>query len=80
MVFVVTIGLFSAIIPAYYDSLVSFSDPEHDAATVRANLEAAGVSIERFATYLLGISVGSAVVWVVVGTLIFWRRSDNWIA
>jgi hypothetical protein len=80
VVFVVTIGLFSAIIPAYYDSLVSFSDPEHDTATVRANLEAAGVSIERFATYLLGISVASAVVWVVVGTLIFWRRSDNWIA
>ena len=80
MVFVVTIGLFSANIPAYYDSLVSFSDPNLDTATVRANLEAADVSIQRFATYLLGISVASAVVWVVVGTLIFWRRSDSWIA
>jgi signal transduction histidine kinase len=80
VVFVVTIGLFSANIPAYYDSLVSFSDPQLDTATVRANLEAADISIERFATYLLGISVASAVVWVVVGTLIFWRRSDNWMA
>jgi hypothetical protein len=80
VVFAVTIGLFSANIPAYYDSLVSFSDPELDTATVRANLEAADVSIQRFATYLLGISVASAVVWVVVGTLIFWRRSDSWIA
>ena len=80
VVFVVTMGLFSANIPAYYDSLISFSAPELDAVTVRANLEAADVSIERYATYLLGISVASALVWVVVGTVIFWRRSDNWIA
>ena len=37
VVFVVTIGLFSANIPAYYHSLVSFSDPELDSASVRAN-------------------------------------------
>jgi signal transduction histidine kinase len=80
VVFVVTIGLFSANIPAYYDSLISFSDPKLDTTSVRANLEAADVSIQRIATYLLGISVASAVVWVVVGTLIFWRRSDNWMA
>jgi signal transduction histidine kinase len=80
VVFAVTIGLFSANIPAYYDSLISFSDPKLDTTSVRANLEAADVSIQRIATYLLGISVASAVVWVVVGTLIFWRRSDNWMA
>jgi signal transduction histidine kinase len=80
VVFVVTIGLYAANIPAYYDSLVSFSDPQLDTATVRANLEAAGVSIERYATYLLAISVASTVVWVVVGTVIFWHSSDNWIA
>jgi hypothetical protein len=80
VVCVLTIGLFSASIPAYYDSLVSFSDPRLDAATVRTNLETAGVSIEHYASYLLPISVASAVVWVVVGMAIFWRRSDNWIA
>jgi hypothetical protein len=79
-VFVVTIGLFFAHTPAHYDSLISFSDPELDTATVRANLESADISIERYATYLLGISVASALVWVVVGTVIFWRRSDNWMA
>src|SRR3712207_9105345 len=70
VVFVLTIGLFFANTPAYYYSLISFSVPELDPATVRANLEAADVSIERYATYLLGISVASAVVWVVVGTVI----------
>jgi hypothetical protein len=80
VVFVLTIGLYAASIPAYYDSLLSFSDPELDTTTVRANLEAAGVPIERYATYFLAISVASTVVWVVVGAVIFWRRSDNWIA
>jgi signal transduction histidine kinase len=80
VVFAVTIGLFSVSIPAYYDSLVSFSNPALDTASVRANLEAAHLSIHYYATYLLGISVASALVWVVVGTVIFWRRSDNLIA
>ncbi len=80
VVVVLTIGLFSASIPAYHDSLINFSDPELDPATVRANLEGAGVSIERYATYALAISVASTVVWVGIATVIFWRRSDNWIA
>src|SRR3712207_5583137 len=80
VVVVLTIGLFSASIPAYYDSLVNLSDPDLDPATVRANLEGAGVSIERYATYALAIIVASTVVWVVIATVIFWRRSDNWIA
>ena len=78
MVFVVTIGLFSANIPAYYDSLVSFSDPQLDSPSVRANLEA-HLSIERYALTSWG-SVSLTLVWVVVGTVIFWRRSDNWMA
>lgn len=80
VVSVLAIGLFSASIPAYYDSVINLSDPELDTATVRANLEAAGVSIERYAAYLLPISVASAVMWVVVGAVLFWRRSDNWVA
>ena len=65
---------------AYYDWLIKFSDPELDRVTVRANLEATDVYIGRYARHLLGNSVASAVVWVVVGTVIFLRRSDNWIA
>ena len=80
VMFIVTIGLFAASIPAYYDSLVSFSDPELDAAAARASLEAAGVSMEFYARYLVPISVAYTMVFFVVGTVIFWRRSDNWIA
>ena len=53
---------------AYYDWLIKFSDPELDTVTVRANLEATDVYIGRYARHLLGNSVASAVVWVVVGT------------
>jgi hypothetical protein len=80
VVFILTIGLFSTSIPAYYDSLISFSDPDIEPAAARASLEAAGVSMNFYARHLVPISVASTVVWIVVGTVIFWRRSDNWMA
>ena len=80
VVFVLTIGLFSASIPAQYDYIVSFSDPNLEPATVRANLEANGISIDFYATYLLSISVASATAWAAIGAGIFWRRSDDWMA
>jgi hypothetical protein len=80
VVFVLTIGLFSASIPAQYDYIVSFSDPNLEPATVRANLEANGISIDFYAAYLLSISVASATAWAAIGAGIFWRRSDDWMA
>jgi len=79
-VFVLTIGLFSASIPTYYDYLISFSDPDLEPATVRANLEAIGISVDLYATYLLWVSVASAIVWVAVGVVVFWRGSGRWMA
>ena len=79
MVFVLSVGLFLASIPAYYDAIVSFSDREFESASVRASLEASRVSVQLYAICLLSISVASAVVWVAVATVIFLRRADNWI-
>ncbi len=62
VVFVLTIGLFSASIPAYYDYLVSFSDPNLEPATVRANLESIGISVDFYAAYLLWVTAASAIV------------------
>jgi hypothetical protein len=80
VIFVLTIGVFFASIPAYYDWLINLADPTLEPATVRANLEAAGGSIERYAAYLVLISAASTVVWVAVGVVIFWRKSDDWMA
>jgi signal transduction histidine kinase len=80
VVFTLTIGLFSASIPLQYDYLATFSDPRLDPATVRANLEANGISTYFYATYLLSLRLVFVTVWTAVGAIIFWRRSDDWFA
>jgi hypothetical protein len=80
VMFVLAIGLFFTSIPAYYDSLIKATDPSINPATLRSNLEALGVSIDFYATYLLSLSVTSMMVWCAVGAVIFWRRSDDWMA
>ena len=77
-VFVLTVGLFLASIPAQYDAIVSFSDFEP--AAVRASLEASWITVQFYAACLLSITFISTVVWVAVALVIFWRRADNWIA
>ena len=79
-VFFLTVGLFLASILAYYEAIVSYSDSVFEPEAVRASLEGSGVSVQFYAICLLSIGCVSTVVWVVVGTLIFWRRSDSWIA
>jgi hypothetical protein len=79
LVSVLSVGLYLASIPAYYDALISFAS-DFKSAPARASLEASGVSIQFYALCLLSISFASTVVWVVVATAIFWRRADNWIA
>jgi hypothetical protein len=83
VIFALNIGLFSASIPAYYDWLTHFPDWEVyslDPATVRTNLKAAGISNDFFARYELSMGVISAIVCSMVSVVIFWRRSDDWMA
>jgi hypothetical protein len=83
VIFALNIGLFSASIPAYYDWLTHFPDWEVyslDPATVRTNLKAAGISIDLFARYELSMGVISVIVCSMVSVVIFWRRSDDWMA
>ena len=80
MVFALAVGLFLGSIPAYYDAIVSFADPDLKRATVRSSLEASEISVQFYAVCLLSISLVSTVVWVAVAGVIFWQRADNWIA
>ena len=77
---VLALGLFFGSIPEQYHSLINFDDPDLAPGTVRASLEAAGISTGFYAMYLLLLNVPSAMVWAGVGVVIFWRRSDNWMA
>ena len=80
VVVVLALGLFFGSIPQQYHSLINFDDPDLAPGTVRASLEAAGISTGFYAMYLLLLNVPSAMVWAGVGVVIFWRRSDNWMA
>lgn len=47
---------------------------------VQHSLSAIGLSVSEFAILVTIFFVITAVVWYVVGFLIFWRRSDDWLA
>ena len=80
VIFLLSIGVYIASIPTYYDWFTNFNNPDLEAGTVRANLEAAGISVDFYATYLLSIHTASAILWCAGGAIIFWRRSDDGIA
>ena len=80
VVFVVAVGLSFASIPVLYDAIINLSYSDFEPATVRASLEASGISVQFYAICLLSISMASTVVWIAVALVIFWRRADNWIA
>src|SRR5919107_5528480 len=80
LVAMISIGLFFASISGYYEWLHSFANLDGGSATVRANLEAQGISTDFYATFLFSIRAAVVVVWVVVGVVIFLRRSDDWMA
>ena len=77
---VLALGLFCVSIPTQYEQLVAFASPGLDPATVRANLQRLGVSADFYATYLICVSIASALVWIAVSVVIFWRRSDDRMA
>ena len=80
VVVVLALSLLSVSIPAQYGQLLTFSSSGLDPAAVRANLQELGVSDDFYATYLIGISTTAALVWISVGAVIFWRRSEDRMA
>src|SRR5215218_4969334 len=80
VIFGLNMGLFFASIPATYDWYTNFASLDLDPATARANLEGAGISVASYARYELALTATSAMVCSVVSVVIFWRRSDDWMA
>jgi hypothetical protein len=44
------------------------------------SLQALGISVEGYAALTLTLTLGPALVWVVMGAVLVWRRSDDWMA
>lgn len=49
------------------------------AASMRT-LQAAGFSVSSYAAYTIALNIVFALLWAAVGLVIFWRRSDDWMA
>ncbi len=70
------VGLFGAGIPAdYTQKLPIFAEPH-----VQANLAALGMSVGTYATYYLMLTGAFTLGCCSIGAVIFWRKSDDWMA
>ncbi len=80
--------VFVAGLPAYYEQLRTFSGPIgaffspeiEDPAAVRANLARLGLSAGVYAAYIVALEALLTFAFCVVGAVIFWRKSDDWMA
>ena len=83
---VLSVGLFVIGLSSYF-AFVQTPCMSTDTCTLNGALTLAnmktlqnlGISPAGYGAYIIACSVGASLVWVAVGLLIFWRRSDNWM-
>ena len=78
---VLTLGLFLLSMPGYYQRLQTLSNSVvYDQNVVRAGLAHLGLSANFFAGYNVAIVLLLVLVSCLVGGLIVWYKSDDWMA
>jgi len=86
MLVLLTLGIFIAGLPIYYSQL-QFACIGNTACYLNGALTPAGVhalhelgiSPRGYAVYTIALYIIMSLVWIIVGLLIFWRRSDDWM-
>jgi hypothetical protein len=80
------LGLFVVSLPGYVAHLYTVSNNplhfpwqqlSHESAQALQNV---GISLVVYAPFAIALSFASVLAWVVVGAVIFWRKSDDWMA
>src|SRR6266576_2753967 len=79
------VALFLAMLPAYYSLLQTIcigatcapTQPTPDSAQAMQKL---GFSLGTYATFTLALTLASVFLCIVVSAVIFWRKSDDWMA
>jgi hypothetical protein len=79
------VALFLARLPAYYTALQTLctgagcdsAQPTPDNAIA---LQKLGLSVSAYATFTLALTIALALLCFTLGAVIFWRRSDDWMA
>lgn len=80
-----TLILFLVAIPARFNQLVTIT-PQGDNALVLLStqeadqLQAHGMSIELYALYFIALETVFAAIFGVIGLMIFWRKTNEWLA
>jgi hypothetical protein len=79
------LGFFIVSLPRYVAYLYTVSPTlspnswQLSSASAQA-LQQLGISLDVYAPFAIAFSIAIVMVWVVVGVVIFWRRSDDWMA
>jgi len=71
------VALFLARLPAYYTALQTYVQSSLD--SVQA-LQKLGLSVSAYAAFTLALEIALAFLCFTLGAVIFWRRSDDWMA
>jgi hypothetical protein len=71
---VAAVGIFVADISNRFDQILRLS-PGHHAGLVKLGLPG-----DFFATYFVALDIGSMLAFSIIAAVIFWRRSDDWMA
>ncbi len=79
--------VFFVSIPPYYAQLfVLCTDPRQGCTIGRLTpgnaqaLHQLGISLSSYAAYMLAISIVASSIFLIVGLVLFWRKSDDWMA
>jgi signal transduction histidine kinase len=83
----INLVVFFVSIPVYYAQLfVLCPDPRQGCTAGQLTpgnvlaLHHLGISLGGYATYMLAISLFASSIFLIVGLVLFWRRSDDWMA
>jgi len=79
------VALFLVMLPAYYTFLQTVctgatcgpTQPTPDSAQ---GIQKLGLSLGAYATFTLALTIASELLCIVVSAVIFWRKSDDWMA
>src|SRR6266699_6219287 len=79
------VALFLVMLPAYYTLLQTVctgatcgpTQPTPDSAQ---GIQKLGLSLGAYATFTLALTLASALLCIAVSAVIFWRKSDDWMA
>jgi signal transduction histidine kinase len=83
----INLVVFFVSIPVYYAQLfVLCSSPRQGCAIGQLTLgnvlalHHLGITLDSYATYTLAVSLFASSIFLIVGLVLFWRRSDDWMA